>query len=441
MDQTRKTLLMLICIFLMLKVNAQTDQTFTLSQAQQYALEHNIETKNAELDNERSKKDVSETLARGLPQINASANLRKNFDIQTNIITFGGEETEIKFGTEYNAEASINASQLLFDGTFFVGLRASRTYVELSTKKLEQTELETRINIAKAYYMALLASKNYEVLKQSVQQTKNSLDETKAYFKNGFVEELDVDRLQLTLNNLKTKINGIERDREVAYQLLKFQMGYPLKDTIILADKLESYVEDQKISESIIADFDVTNRIEYKILKVEEDLAYLNISQYRSTYLPKMNLFAAHSQMAMRNEFNFFDGSEDWFPATYAGIQLDVPIFQGFGRGARVQKAKIDLQKLQNQKENLENSLELEVTRSRNNYNTALENLQNQEENLNLSKKIYDRTKIKYKEGVGSSLETNTALNDYLMAQSNYFNTLYDYLIAKINLEKALANY
>ncbi len=429
-------------------LNAQDNKTsFALEEAQQYGVEHNENMLNARLDQERAGKDVNETLSRGLPQINFEANARKNFDIRTNIISFrfpGNPEpqkSEVKFGTKYNFDAQVSASQMIFDGTFFLGLKASRTYVKLSKREAQQTQIETRSKIAKAYYSSLVTEENLRIINKNIKQVEQNLYETRELYKNGFVEELDVDRLRLSLQNLQNQQKKVKREYQVARKLLKFQMGYPVTDTIVLTDSLNKELPKNKNKKATPEDFKPNERIEYKVLKVQEKLAKLNKKQFQAGYLPKLNAFATHLQNAQRDEFNLFDENGLWFPSTYAGLSLEIPIFDGFYKSAKIQKAKIDQQKIQNQQKNLRKSIRLEVSRSLKEYNTALDRAKNQKENMELARKIYNTSQTKYKEGVGSSLEVTTAQSDLFQSQSDYINAIYDYLIAEIELNKSLAEY
>lgn len=421
--------------------------SFSLQQAQQYGLEYNTRVKNSRLDRKQAKKDVNATLASGFPQINGQANFQKNFDIRTNIISFQFPQSpeptnvEVKFGTNYTLDAQVTASQLVFDGTYFVGIKASRTYTDLTQKQLQQQETDTRANIAKAYYLAVFAEKNSKILKKNLQQIKNSLAETRKMYQNGFVEKLDVDRLQLSLTQVKNQLRTTQRQVAIAYKLLKFQMGYPIRDSLQLSQDLSSFLKRAPVTRESISRFKPSKRIDYQLLQVRENLSRLNIKKYQAGYWPKLSLFATHLQSGQRDEFNFLDENKEWYPATYGGFSLNVPIFDGFRKRAQIQKARLELEKVQNQKENLKQSIRLEARRAWKEYNDAREKIKSQEENLDLAQNIYRQTRTKYNEGVGSSLEVITAQQDLFKARATYLNAIYRLLVAKTDLKKALANY
>lgn len=419
----------------------------SLKEAKQYALDNNVDINNAKLDQVRAEKDVKETRANLLPQIDGEVQGRRNFDIRTNVISFQfpgtpeAQKSEVKFGTDYTAEYSINASQLIFDGSFFMGLKASKTYVQLSQKQFKQTERDIKVKVAKAYHSALVTGRNLRILKKNVKEVEQNLHETSKMYENGMVEELDVDRLRLTLQNLQNQVSEVKRERDVSRKLLKFQMGYPIKDTLGLENTLDTSLPMNKRKEMIPEDFEPSDRIELKTLDVRQKLAELNRKQFNRAYLPTVNAFATHLQNAQRNEFNFFDTDQEWFPSTYAGLQVNIPIFDGLRKSAKIQKAKIDKKKLKNREENLKESIWLEVSRSKKDYNNALARAKNQKDNLELARKIYNQTQTKYQEGVGSSIEVTQARNDLFEAQTKFINAVYDYLIAEIDLKKALGAY
>lgn len=420
--------------------------SFTVRDAQQYAIDHNKDLENKRLDKVRAEKDVTETLADGLPQISGEIRARRNFDVRTNVISFGlpGQEpqkSEVRFGTNYRAEGSISASQMIFDGTFFLGLKASKVYVKLSKKQYKQSKRDTRAKVAKAYYSSLVTQRNSEILAKNVEQVEKILYETKQRYKNGMVEELDVDRQRLTLQNLRNQLSKVRREANVARKLLKFQMGYPLNDSLLLQESLENKVPDLKSNKKVPESFKPEDRLSYQELSIREKLNSLNKKRHQAAYLPTVDAFATHLQLAQRDDFNFLDANEPWFPSTYTGISVNIPIFSGFRKSARVQKAKIDLKKIHNQQERLEEKIWLEVNRSRRNYNNALDRAKKQQQNLELARKIYRQSQVKYEKGVGSSLELTTAQNELFEAQSNYVNAIQDYLLAEIELEKALGNY
>lgn len=422
--------------------NAQ--QPFSLQQAIDYGVKSNVNKINSDLNVTEAKKKIWETTTIGLPRIEGEIGYQNFIDIPTTVVPanfFGGPAGEIKelqFGTPHNANAKVTASQLVFDGSYIVGLKASKVYLELAQKQVQQSETEIKVNVAKAYYTVLVAEDNKKILAKSVENLKKIHFETNELFKNGFVEEIDVDRLSLSLSNLQTQLQNIERQTQLAYKLLKFQMGMEMKEEIVLTDSIGEMFAS--LPSEITAEIGFQNRVEYKLMQTQTALMKLNMKRYQMGYLPSIAAFYSHQQNAQRNKFNFFDSNEKWYPTSIFGVQIKIPIFNSFGKTSVVQQAKLEWLKAQNQQKNLEQALTLEGEKVRTNYTNAFAQFENQKKNLALSEKIYKVTLTKYKEGVGSSMEVSQAESQFFQTQSAYINALYELLVMKVELDKAMGN-
>ncbi len=436
---------------------------FTLEQAQQYAIENHLNAKNAQLDIDYSKKQVFETTTIGLPQVNGVINYQNFIDIPTQVApaeAFGFPDeintiiaksaqlynlplpeqpennfSELQFGTQHNASAGLTINQLIFDGSFLVGLKAAKVYVDLSRKQKIQTETEISHNVAKAYYTALITEENLTILKKNVTLLQKTHYETSEMLKNGFVEKLDVDRLTLTLSNLETQQKNLERQAILSKELLKFQMGMAPNQEITLSDSIKLLTNN--LASTLEPTIDFNKRIEYQSLGIQLELARLNIQRYNANLLPSLGAFFNHSQNAYRDGFDFLGSEGKWYPSTVVGIQMNIPLFN-LRNMALKQQAMIDREKINNSKMYLERAITIEVTGAQINYNNAVASLETQKGNMKLAKEIYETTGIKYKEGVGSSLEVTNAQTELYKTQTNYINSLYDLLNAKSDLDKAL---
>lgn len=448
---TFNRIILFILLFLPFSALAQiagepaVKNAFSLEEAQLYALQNNLNISNSRLDEEIARKKIAETRAIGLPQVDGQVNFQKFLDIPVQLIPaefFGGPPgtfEEIRFGTNYNLTAQLSVNQLLFDGTYFVGLKAAAVYAELSQRQTHLSELDVKLNVEKAYFTALLSSTNLQFMQRNMEEAERQLFETQQLYENGFVEQLDVDRLQLNLNNLENQINALERQKDAARLLLKFQMGYPMADDILLTDSLERFANEPA---SPVAEGDYTsNRIEYQLLQTQAELQKLNTQSYNVSYLPSISGSFIHQQVAQRNEFNFTQSGYPWFPSTILGVTLRLPIWDSFTKSAQIQQSKLELEKILNQQDNLSESVSLEVAQARNDLLTAQEQFATQEQNLELAERIHEKSNIKYKEGVGSSLELSTAQSSFYQTQTNYFTALYELLIARAELQKATGQY
>lgn len=421
---------------------AQNREPFSLNDAIAYAQSKSNNVRDAQLDIARAKAEVQEYTAIGIPKLNGEVSYNYYIDIPTQLIpnaAFGvpGEGfIEAQFGTRNNLNLGLTLSTLVFDGSYFVGLKASRGFLEMTKRQAELTKYDLKNVIAKAYLTVLIAEENKKVLLRNIENINVMLKETKAFFENGLVEQLDVDRLQLSLSNLKVEQEALERQVELAYNVLKFQMNYPLKDSIELVDDLEGLLALPEPND-LNGEVAFEQRKEVGILDQSILLNKLNIKRFAMGYLPRLSAFATHQQNLQRNDL-FDEDAPGFFPTTIVGLQLDVPIFDGFDKAAKIKKSKIDVQKLNIQLETLKRSIELEVVNNRAIYKNAQVRLSNQDENLALAERIMETTRIKYREGVGSSLEMVQAEQELYRTQANRLNALYDLVVAKIDLDKAL---
>ncbi|HNR20432.1 MAG TPA: TolC family protein [Bacteroidia bacterium] len=432
-------------ILLIISKNAQAQQSesfsFSLQQAIEYALQHQATTKNAALDVEIAQKKINELIGVGLPNITGSADINKFIEIPTSFVPaefFGGQPGEyapVQFGQPYSSSVGLSASQLVFDGSYLVGLQASRTYAELSKKNLEQSKIETSANVSKAYYSVLVNRERHDLLVANVQRIKKLKDDTKAMYDNGFIEKIDNDRIVLTYNNIVVEEQKVKRFLTISENLLKFQMGMDLNANLELADKLATIKMDETLPGEEKAD--ASRRIEYSIMQTNKRLQELDLKRTRFEYLPSLVAFGSVSANASRNEFDIFDTDKRWYPTAVIGAKLSVPIFDGLQKSARIGQSKLTLQKIDNGFKSLEQGINLEVQNSRTQLLNNIEVLKTQRENKDLATEVARVSKIKYDQGVGSNLEVINAETSLKEAETNYYSSLYDVLISKIDYAKA----
>lgn len=424
---------------------AQETQSFSLAQAQSYALENNYDKLNAESDLLIAKKKVWETTGIGLPQVNFEAKLQNFIDLPTSLIPANafdpnapaGEFAELRFGTNYNNSATISANQLLFDGSYLVGLKAARVYKEFSEKNISKTEIQVKEDVAQAYYLVLVAEENKRILEEVATTTEKLLSETTKIYEEGFAEEQNVDQLRLTLNDINNSLAYAEQQLSIAKNLLKFQLGYEIKNEISLTDNIESLLKLSDPENSISKEFDITNNVDYQMIKVNEELMKLNFNKEKFSFAPSVAAFFSHSQQNMSNDFDAFSGGK-YYPQTLWGISLQMPIISGGMRLAKTGQAKVEYLKAQTTSKKVEQSLILQAERSKAEYTSALSVYNNQKEGVTLAKKINNHSIIKYNEGIISSLELSQSQNQYLDTEAKYIKSLLDVFNAKSNLNKAI---
>jgi outer membrane protein TolC len=437
-------------------------QAFSLAEAVSYAQKNSITTQKTKLDIQDANAQVKEYQAIGIPKVNAKVDYQNFLQRPTSFLPDfispaivgvlegfqlvppgsagslpnSGGVTPVQFGVNNSLTASITASTLVFDGSYFVGLKAAKGLRDMTNRQADLSIYNIKHTITKAYLMALIAEENRKILLLNIENLRQLRAETEAFYKSGLVEQLDVDRLELNLQNLLTEAEIVNRQVELAYNVLKFQMNYDITKPIVLNDKLQLLLQEAS-EEDLAGEIKFDQRIEMDVLKQTEYLNGLNVKRLQMGYAPNLSAFITYQQQLQRN--NLFDNDETGFTgAAIAGITLNVPIFDGFDKQAKIQRARIDQRRFQIEIDAFRRAVTLEVLNARAQYNNARQRLTNQEKNLALAQRILTRTKTKYKEGVGSSIEITTAEQELYRTQANYLNAMYDLVVAKADLDKAL---
>jgi outer membrane protein TolC len=413
---------------------------FTVAQAVDYARKNNVQVKNALLNVQIQQQTNREITAAALPNINGSVGMTDYLKIPTSLLPgeiFGqpaGTYIPVQFGTKYNSTASVQLSQTLFDGQVFVGLQARKTSIDFQNKNVEVTEEMIKTNIYKVYYQLAAGQTQIALLDANIARLTKLQHDANELYKNGFAEKLDIDKVSVQLSNLQTEKTKALNSIDVGYYGLKTLMGMPARDTLILLDR----ITDDQIKADFLADtaYTYADRKEYQYLELAKKLNQFNIRRYKLSYLPTLSLNGSYSKNAQRNTFSFFQKG-DWFTTSYIGVNLNIPIFDGFARDARVKKATLEMKQTENQLDNLQVSIDNEVEQARLNYRTALTTMDFQKQNMALAENVYNQTKKKFEIGTGSNTEINAAQTDLIAAQTNYINALYTAIVARVDYLKA----
>lgn len=419
----------------------QQKTQYTLQECIDFALNNNQELINKAIDKEIADTQIGETLSQGLPQVNIDANVNYNFEPQKSLIDISnfdpsapeGTEQEVSFQQKYDGNLNLSVRQLIFDGSFFVGLEASRTYKELSTKEHIKTQIDVVEAVSKAYYNVMVNEERLDLLEVNLSRIDTLLRETRLMYENGFAEKIDVSRLKVQYNNLKVQVDNTKEMLRVGRDLLKFQMGMPLEVSFELTDKLTDVTFDAVIDE----EFSYNERIEYSQLQTNQALVNLDMKNNKVKYLPNLYANFNYGYNTQTSQSSQWFQTDRWLNYGFVGATLSVPVFDGFLKSNKIQKNKLQAKQIQYSFEQLENSIDLEIKQSKINLNNALDKMAAQQENMELAQEIYNVTKLKYQEGVGSNLEVVEADADYKEAQTNYYNALYEALVAKVEVEKA----
>ena len=412
---------------------------YALEDAVNFAFLNSNTIRNARVDILDAEQNVKERLSTGLPQINGSVDFLHYLKVPVlplpEAFAMGNPDapTSIAFQLRNSFTSGISVNSMLFDGSFFVGLRAARESRVYFNLQLEDAQRQIRSQVTRSYFPVLLLGTNLQILDRNIDNLQKLLRETEAQYEAGFVEQLDVDRLVLSVNNLRSQRENLEQQRENALRALKFTLNFPEDQELRVADDLEQ-LEVEVEAAALTADIPYQQRSELRLLDQTLTLQDLNTELQRAAYLPRLDATAA-AQYQYQGD-NLSDGF--WAPTVLVGLSAVIPIYDFGGRSARVQRARLAKEKVVNQRDDVMRSIALEVRNARGTFNAARARLDVVRENLELAERIYETTQIKYREGVGSSIETVQAEQQLYESQANYLTALYDTLVAKEDLYLAL---
>jgi outer membrane protein len=420
---------------------------FDLNAARQYAINHNYDVQNSRLDIAAARKQLKEVVAGGLPQVSGSVNFNDYLDIPTSLIPgeiFGGEPGStipVKFGKQYNATWGVSANQLIFSGSYFVGLQASKIYLNLVEENLERSQLNVKELVTQTYYLVLVTEENLDILEETLKNLEKIHYEIQELFKEGFVEETDVKQLQISVTQLKSIINTVKQQIDVITKLLKYQMGIDLDKEITLTENLDEIMNKVNIPTLLDRKFVLEQNINYRLLNSQVLLSRKNLLNEKMKFLPTISGFATYQRNAQRDRFNLFDPDEDWYPTTIVGLSINVPIFSSGARMFSMQQARVEVRKAEVNLRKAEQGLRLQYAQAKTGLISTFENYKNAEANVELASDVYNVTLEKYREGVSTSQELTQTHNQYLTAQSEYITAKSELLNAKNKIDKLLENY
>ncbi|MFK7933344.1 MAG: TolC family protein [Saprospiraceae bacterium] len=443
----KNTIPILLLLF-SVTLTAQNGLSLTLDEAVQYAYDNNLTIRNAQIAIADAEQQILERRAVGLPQVNGEVGFNRYLQLPVQILPDlfvdgardpvtgelpEGFSREVSFVLRNSFTAGATLSGLIYDGSYNVAVKAARRFREYVRQDLEVRKRSVRDQVMDAYLPSLLLVESLNTLDKNITNLEKLFFETQQLYKEGFVEQLDVDRLELSIANLKTERDNLVRQQEVAANALKLAMGFPIEKPLTVTDNIDAILVSAT-GEELTSDIDYTLRPQYNLINKGLELNQLNIDVNRAGYLPSLSGFLSYQQQWLGDNFN--DGF--WVPNSVVGLQLNVPIFDGFAKKSKIERARLDMETVQNQKRDYERLVNFEVANARTQYLSAQERLKNQRRNLELARRIYNTSEIKYREGVGSSVELTQAEQSLFETQQNLIQAKYDLLSAKIKLDQAL---
>ena len=439
----KKNLLLVSLLFVTaaLAQEQKTIHAFSLADAVSYAQKNNVQVKNTLLDIEIQTQTNKEIASAALPTIGSSLSATNFLTIPTSLLPgqiFGGAPgtfIPVQFGTKYNSTYGLNFNQILFDGQVFIALQARATSLEWKKKNAALTEENIKANIYKIYYQLSASKTQLNILDANIERLQKLANDAAVMYKNGFAEKLDVDKVNVQLNNLQTEKLKANNSVTIGFMGLKMLMGMPVKDSLVLTD----IINESNLSTDVLYEdnFEYGVRKDFQYLTTIQKLSQYNIKRYQLSYLPTITLNGAYTKNAQRTKFDFFEKNGNWFETALIGLNINLPLFTGMSRVAKVNKAKLELQQVDNQMAALKNNIDNELSQAKLNYMSSVATVNFQKKNMQLAENVYSQTKKKFEAGTGSNTEISAAQADLVAAQNNFMNALYAALIAKVDLLKA----
>jgi len=419
-------------------------ESLSLEEAVAYGLTHNRSIINADREIQKSKKERWMTIASGLPQISSEVNYQNLLEMPVSLVPaefFGGnpgEFAELTFGTMQNMIGTFKVEQLIFDGSYLVGLEASKVYLSISQNLFEKSNLETRKIITNLYSNVLLAQYNIVLLEKNIASLKDNLNEIHQLFRNGFEEEESVEQIQLTLAQTNSRLKYAKNLLKIEQDMLKFVIGYPLEAYLKLTDDLEDIFSEELYFETLPSVENIENNIDIRIADNNVKAESLLLKLEKSKALPKVNAFVNRTFTGNSNEFTFTDSDQKWYGSTLLGLNVKIPIFSSLGRNASTQKAKISLDQAKTQLEETQSKVRIEVDAALSDYQLSIDNYYTEKENLRLAERIERKNQNKFYEGMVKSFELRMAQLQLYTAQNNFVAAIQKVINNKISLETLL---
>ena len=437
----------LITLFLVLPWLAMAQDSIpslSLDQAITYALEHNYSAINASRDVVDAQKQKWETIATGLPQISGAVSYQNQLKQPVSQIPaefFGGDPgtyQEVVFGQAQSMSASATLTQQIFDGSYIVGVQATKTFLEYSQNNKEKTELEVRKAVVEAYGNVLLAQESVQISEKNKATLEKNLYETKRIYENGLGDEESVDQLQITLSSVDNQLKNARRLEKITHQMLNLVLGIPIETPTVLTENLDDLTQRQIDFGLLDSEFNIENNVDYKMAANLNQQRTLELKLAKSYALPTLNAFVNYGGNSFSDNFNFLNSGQKWFASSILGVDLNIPIFSSLKRSAGTQRAKIALEKAKTQFTEAQAQIRLQLESAKSDYILAIEQYGTSKANLELAERIENKNQIKYAEGLASSFDLRQAQTQLYSSQQEYLQSMVDVINKKTELETIL---
>lgn len=426
----------------------QNTYRFSVEEAVSFALSHNKEAINAEKSIQSAQKQKWEAIAKGLPSIDVQGNYQHAIEQQKSLIPaqmFGGKQgefLEVAFGTKDNLSAHATLSQLIFSGSYIVGVQSAKVYSLISKLSKEKTNQQIRKAVVQAYVNVLLLDKSIDIIKHNLEALEKNLSETKKIFENGLTEEENVEQLQITYSQIKNQLQQTERLFDWSKKMLNIALGIPTETAVTLTDNIESLVNTY-IAESIVqTDFNFENNIDYKIAKNRTQAQKLLLRNEKMKLLPTISAFInAGYDAPSNNGFDFLSSNQKWLGSAIAGVSVQIPIFSSWGKGAAIQRQSIELEKSKNELWQTQEQIKLNYDKAVSDLQFSIQHYQTLKNNLDLAQRIEKKNQIKFAEGMSGSFDLRQAQLQLYSAQQEYLQAALDLIVKKEELNNIIKSY
>ena len=468
-NKTSKIFSFLLFIAATLSAQVENPESYSLSleEAITFGIENNYQSRIAEKDVEIALKQKWEIIAQGLPQINGAVDYQNflkqpvtllpaaAFDNTQSTIDvvqdyFDGVQRNdtpvntpdgfipVRFGTKQSINANATWSQLIFDGSYIVGIQSVQTLLQISKNAKTKTDLEIKKAVINAYGNVLLAEESVEILEKNVEALQKTYDDTKKIFENGLTEQEDVEQLEITLINLKNSLNRSERMAQISYEMLNLSLGIPVENNVTLTDDLDElaikFYEPSILEEQI----PIEENIDYRIAENSAESAQIQVKLQKAKALPTLTGFVNYGYQSFSDKFAFLNSNQEYYGQSVLGVSLNIPIFSSGMRSSRTKQREIEYEQAILNLERTENEVKGQINMAKSEYEFTIENYQNAIRNLELAERIENKNQIKFFEGIASSFELNEAQRQLYSAQQNYLQSMLDVISAKVELENLL---
>lgn len=433
-------LLILVCPVLLSQTTGG-ELVLSLKDAQDMAVKNNISVISARLDKKAAKLSVLEMVSSGLPQVDINGSFNDNLKLMTTLLPgdfFGkpGEKVPVTFGSQFNSSASIQASMLIFNASYYLGIESSKLALKLSEQNLEQSELETKEAVSNTFYLILLSERSLRIIDGNLNVLNETLKSTKAMLAAGMAEPTDVDQMESNVTMIENTRSSMQRTIELNYNLLRLQLGIVPQTKVRITETLDGLLTMVNAEALLSQEFDLRKNIDYRIIESAESLSSVNLKTKKSYILPSLVGFYNYGISGMGDKIN----TQQWFKNSMTGLSLSFPIFGSGQRYIGIKKAQINLERTRYVKDLISNQLSLTEKQLRYNMVNANMNYKSQKDNVEVSKRVYASTENKFKQGMASSLELTQANSLYLQAENNYVTAIMSLLQSKLALDKLLNN-